>query len=135
MIQCKEYENSVENYSLYVHGYWLPRLEQERKAGRLTNFDNIRARGKNSKPKNFFCLDKSYEPISRRLDNGVKYLWFGEVDKNYKACGYGVLHGSHHCHERSHGTFFNDEPHGISEWAIISSNLQIVIMRPSDLWC
>ena len=36
MAQCKEYENDEENFSLYVHGYWLIWLNQQRQAGKFT---------------------------------------------------------------------------------------------------
>ena len=35
MSKCMAYENDEENYSLYVHGYWLVWLDQQRKAGKL----------------------------------------------------------------------------------------------------
>ena len=42
MISCKQYENSAENYSLYVHGYWLPRLWLKREYGTIT--DSIKSK-------------------------------------------------------------------------------------------
>ena len=37
MEECKTYENNPLMYSWYVHGYFLPWLDYEREAGRLTN--------------------------------------------------------------------------------------------------
>ena len=36
MAKCKAYENDKENYSLYVHGYLLIWLHQQRQAGKLS---------------------------------------------------------------------------------------------------
>ena len=35
MNKCKLYEIAEEKYSLYIHGYFLPWLDQQRKAGKL----------------------------------------------------------------------------------------------------
>ena len=35
MEECKKYENSNNNYSTYVHGYFLPWLQQQRDAGNI----------------------------------------------------------------------------------------------------
>ena len=32
---CKSYENDYKMYSLYVHGYWLPYVEQQKAKGLL----------------------------------------------------------------------------------------------------
>ena len=32
---CQKLENNFEKYSIYVHGYFLPWLAQEREAGNL----------------------------------------------------------------------------------------------------
>ena len=36
MEKCKAYENDVENFSLYIHGFLLIWLRQQREAGKLT---------------------------------------------------------------------------------------------------
>lgn len=33
MLKCKEYEDQPGKFSLYLHGYWLPVLEELRKEG------------------------------------------------------------------------------------------------------
>ena len=35
MTKCKEYEKTPYKYSLYVHGYFLVWLDQQRKEGKL----------------------------------------------------------------------------------------------------
>ena len=35
MAKCKEYEDHRGKFSLYIHGYFLPWLDQQRKAGKL----------------------------------------------------------------------------------------------------
>ena len=36
MQRCREFENGVaENYSLFVHGYWLEWLNQQRLLGKI----------------------------------------------------------------------------------------------------
>ena len=35
MSECKKYENEAQNYTLYIFGYWLPWLNQQRRAGKL----------------------------------------------------------------------------------------------------
>ena len=32
---CKSFENDCEKFSLYINGYWLPWLEQQRAQGKL----------------------------------------------------------------------------------------------------
>ena len=35
MSWCKKFENDPKNYSIYIHGYFLVWLDQQRKAGKL----------------------------------------------------------------------------------------------------
>ena len=35
MQECKKYENSNYNYSMYVHGYFIPWLQQQRETGNI----------------------------------------------------------------------------------------------------
>ena len=35
MSKCKKFENDPKNYSIYIHGYFLVWLDQQRKAGKL----------------------------------------------------------------------------------------------------
>ena len=35
MNKCKKYENDVKDYGKYVHGYWMPWLEEQRELGNI----------------------------------------------------------------------------------------------------
>ena len=72
MNECKMQENDPHRYSLYLHGYLIPRLEEQRVAGKLrhTKYCKITKEFLN------FCLEMS--------DMGE---YDGEVDENNEAFG------------------------------------------------
>ena len=72
-------------YSFYVHGWFLPWLDEQRENGKLTQ-------GK-----------------TKVMSDGIEYDYEGEVDQDGKACGIGVANGT----MRYEGTFFNGKAHGI----------------------
>ena len=36
MAQCKQMRESVENYSLYIHGFLIPEIQKQRDGGKLS---------------------------------------------------------------------------------------------------
>ena len=70
MAKCKEYEDSPENYSLYIHGFFLVWLDQQRQAGKLTQ----------GKKFNIFSLLSIVKNKEWTNNDGKDYLYTGEVD-------------------------------------------------------
>ena len=67
MDEGKKYENDHSNYTIYVHCYWLPLLEQKRSQGLIQS-------GK-------IILEDMF---------GNEYKYEGEIDQNGQAFGYGI---------------------------------------------
>ena len=95
MEKCKSLENDWKNYSLYVHGYWLPFLHQQISQGLLKRVE-----------------DKESIVLEIR---GQSYKYEGYINADGEAFGFGKLKG----HEYSNfgttytGTFKNNKIHGI----------------------
>ena len=79
MAKCKEYEDSAEKYSHYIHGYFLVWLDQQRREGKLTQ----------GKKFNILSLLSIVKNKKWRDMDGDCYLYTGEVDQDGQLCGYG----------------------------------------------
>ena len=95
MKQCKSYEKSSTNYSLYVLGYLIPHLDSLRSEGKL-EYKRIR------QTSDFF--DQVYQ--GETMDGDM--------------CGYGELSMNEHYFK---GLFFNDNAHGFSEYLFSAYSL------------
>ena len=72
------------NFSLYVHGYFIPWLEQEREAGRLTKGENFLI-----EIILFPTLGDKHITVNRTAQDGT-YRYIGEVDCFGRPCGFGT---------------------------------------------
>lgn len=94
MQSYKEYQfDEPEHYSLYVHGYWIPWIKQQREMGELKQGQKYLAIG------------------------GSKYLYTGEIDELGEACGLGIALGVQDPSWRFEGTFNFDSAHGVCSFS------------------
>ena len=106
MSACKKLENDYNNYSLYVHGWWLIWLAQQRQAGKL-------------KQGNTLTILILIIVINKRVKlgglGGSQCYYTGEVDETGKTCGNGVIVNVNNPNVKTEGTFLNGARHGISK--------------------
>ena len=102
--ECRGCMYSVENYSLYVHGFWLPWLEQQRKEKKLKF-------GKSFYNFNFCCLGT----CSFNMYGVIKYNYSGEIDNDGAATGFGIAVNDDDPSYKFIGTFLDNLPHGLSK--------------------
>ena len=99
--QCKKLENDDNKFSQYIHEYWLPWLDEQRKAGKLI-------KGKYQSQILLTITDE------KRIEITIKeYDYTGEMDQDGKACGQGVAVFVNDKDMRYEGTFLDDQPHGL----------------------
>ena len=103
MDQCKDYEDSKDKYSHYIHGYLLPWLNEQRKAGKLT-------KGKTTYPSSFIHLVTNMKWTNRE---GHEFIYTGEVDQDGFICGEGVAFDQKVKQFKYEFTCLNGEQHGI----------------------
>ena len=81
MLGCKKFENDFENFSLYLHGYWLPYLEQMME-------DELLEEGKATSILSELILLRIGTAIFK-ID-GFNVYYKGLIDVDGEAVGYGV---------------------------------------------
>ena len=105
MLQCKQLEDEYEKYSLYVHGYFLPWLQQQREAGSLQQ----------GRSKQIFHHTQDLGQRKVFIGSDDKYEYTGELDKDGNACGFGIAVGEIDKDARYESTWFQNKRHGIGE--------------------
>ena len=87
---CKAFKNYWKQFSLYIHGFWLPWLEQARTEGRIKHGEK-----------------------KIKIGN-IEYDYKGEIDEFGNACGKGIATRVNIFTTRCTGTWYNNKPHGIN---------------------
>ena len=108
MARCLCYENDWENYSHYVHGFWIPYLQQLKNEGILTE-------GMISLiVSDFFHIGQiTFEIPNNDLQGTVhRYKYIGSL-KGDKAFGQGFATRIDNERDFIIGTFKDNVPHGI----------------------
>ena len=76
MKNCKAFKNYWKQFSLYIHGFWLPWLERARTEGRIKH-------GKQQK----VIHDSDYLGEKKIKIGKEEYDYKGEIDELGNACG------------------------------------------------
>ena len=113
--KCKTYQDNRDKYFFYIHGYWLPWLEQQRRDNRLKQGKYLHRKKKMVFDPISFALTRVVGAGSRRVR--VPFLglceYTGEMDQEGNATGYGEAYNKINPRMRYSGTWLNNQMHGV----------------------
>ena len=125
MEACKSLEDQWHKYSLYVHGYLLPWITQQREEGKL------------KLGKVFTSLNCSSYCLGNTIiinQDGFEHEYTGEIDSEQEACGWGTIVLAETPDLKYEGTFLNNQKHGYCKlyFLYLRNSLAMMYFKDND---